>query len=222
MAPPPSSSIEAVIFDLDGVLIDSERVWDDVRRQFAEAHSGRWRPDAQRRMMGMSAAEWAVFMHHELDVRLEPEQIVAGVVEEMAARYRQQLPILPGAVAAVRRVASHWPLGLASSANRQLIDLVLEVSELASCFAETLSTEEVRRGKPAPDVYLEVTRRMGVDPRHCAGVEDSTNGILALKAAGMRAIAVPNRDFPPSAETLASADAVISNLDEVSVEVIEP
>jgi HAD superfamily hydrolase (TIGR01509 family) len=214
------NQIQAVIFDLDGVLIASEEVWAEVRREFALSHAGHWEPDSQRTMMGMSSAEWAAFMHDDLGVALAPEEIVAAVVAEMSTRYRHHLPLLPGAREAVHRLGRRWPLGLASSANRPLIDLVLDESRLAPCFAATLSTEEVGRGKPAPDVYLEVSRRMGVDPRRCAGVEDSSNGLRALRAAGMRSIAVPNPDFPPDNEALASADAVVPRLDQLTAEVI--
>jgi HAD superfamily hydrolase (TIGR01509 family) len=204
------------------VLIDSENVWADVRRQFTTEHGGQWAPDAQRRMMGMSSLEWAAFMHDELGVALEPDEIIAGVVDEMASRYRSRLPLLPGASDAVRRIADRWPLALASSANRPLIDLVLDEADLAACFAVTLSTEEVGRGKPAPDVYLEAARRLAVAPERCAGVEDSSNGLRAVHAAGMRVIAVPNRDFPPDADALALADVVLSDLSELTVDVIDP
>lgn len=214
--------VDAVIFDLDGVLIDSERVWNDVRRRFTEAHRGRWRADAQKAMMGMSSAEWSTYMHDALGVAADPEQIVDGVVRQMVARYREQLPLLPGAQTAVRRVAARWPLGLASSANRPLIDLVLHEAGLHTSFAETLSTDEVGRGKPAPDAHLEVAHRLGVPPGRCAGIEDSTNGLLALRAAGLRTIAIPNRHFPPDPAVMASADAVISHLDQLTVEVIDP
>jgi HAD superfamily hydrolase (TIGR01509 family) len=217
-----SPNIDAVIFDLDGVLIDSEGVWDDVRREFTENHGGHWEPDAQRTMMGMSSPEWASYMHRDLGVAVEPDEIVAGVVAAMSSRYRDRLPFLPGAREAVGRVAGRWDLGLASSANRPLIDLVLDQSGLGASFAVTLSTEEVGRGKPAPDAYLEVARRLAVDPGRCAGVEDSTNGIRALRAAGMRAIAVPNRAFPPDADVLGSADAVITDLRQLTFDVVDP
>jgi len=215
-------NVEGVIFDLDGVLIDSEGVWADVRRQFTTEHGGRWEPDSQTRMMGMSSPEWAEYMHDELGVDLEPDEISAGVVDEMASRYRAHLPLLPGAADAVRRLAERWPLAVASSANRPLIDLVLDEADLAACFPVTLSTEEVGRGKPAPDVYLEAARRLAVSAERCAGVEDSANGLRALHAAGMRVIAVPNRDFLPDADALALADAVISELSELTVDVIDP
>jgi HAD superfamily hydrolase (TIGR01509 family) len=219
---PGSLNIQAVVFDLDGVLIDSENVWADVRRQFTTEHGGRWAPDAQRRMMGMSSPEWAAYMHDELGVALEPGEIIAGVVDEMASRYRTHLPLLSGASDAVRRLAARWPLALASSANRPLIDLALDEAALTACFAVTLSTEEVGRGKPAPDVYLEAARRLAVSPERCAGVEDSSNGLRALDAAGMRVIAVPNRDFPPDADALALADVVLSDLAELTIDVIDP
>jgi HAD superfamily hydrolase (TIGR01509 family) len=215
-------TIEAVIFDLDGVLIDSEGVWADVRRRFTLAHGGHWPPGAQETMMGMASAEWAAFLRTKLGVALTDDEIVGGVVADMAARYRQRVPLLPGAPDAVRRLAERWPLGLASSANRPLIDLVLATAELAACFSVTLSTEEVGRGKPAPDVYLEAARRLGAAPDRCAGVEDSTNGLLALRRAGMRVIAVPNRDFPPDGEALAGADVVLDTLAQLTADVVDP
>jgi HAD superfamily hydrolase (TIGR01509 family) len=215
-------AIDAVIFDLDGVLVDSEPLWEDVRRRFALAHGGRWVADAQRMMMGMSSGEWARFMRTQLGVALAEPDIVAGVVDGMAARYRVGVPLLPGAVDAVRRLAARWPLGLASSANRQLIDIVLAAARLDAYFTTTVSSEEVPRGKPAPDVYLEVSGRLGVAPSHCSAIEDSTNGLLAAQAAGMRVIAVPRAGYPPEPEALARADAAIPDLSALSLEVIDP
>jgi|SRR5262245_7234837 len=215
-------AIDAAIFDLDGVLVDSEPLWEDVRRQFALAHGGRWDAGTQRQMMGMSSGEWARLMRSQLGVALPEPDIVAGVVDGMAARYRDRVPLLPGAADAVRRLAAHWPLGLASSANRPLIDLVLATTQLAASFAATVSSEEVSRGKPAPDVYLEVSRRLGVAPSQCTAIEDSTNGLLAAQAAGMRVIAVPRPAYPPERGALAQADAVIPDLGSLSVEVVDP
>lgn len=215
-------SIGAVIFDLDGVLIASEGVWADVRRDFTASHGGRWRSGAQEAMMGMSSAEWAAFMRSELGVRLGEQEIVDGVVAGMAARYQHGLPLLPGAVDAVRRLAGRWQLGLASSSNRPLIDLVLAEAGLEECFSVTLSTEEVGRGKPAPDVYLEVARRLDVSPSQCTGVEDSSNGLRSLQAAGMRVIAIPNPAFPPDAQVLARADVVITDLEQLTFDVVDP
>jgi HAD superfamily hydrolase (TIGR01509 family) len=208
-------AIAAVIFDLDGVLVDSESVWDAVREDLARESGGRWHERAQRDMMGMSSLEWSRYMHEEIGVPMTPKEISALVVERLMDRYRRDLPLLPGAVETVREVARRWPLGLASSSNRPVIDLVLELTDLVPCFEETVSSEEVGHGKPAPDVYLETARRMRVDPAACAAIEDSTNGIKSAKAAGMFVAAVPRPDFPPAPEALELADTVLGGLTEV-------
>ena len=213
--------VAAVVFDMDGVLIDSESVWSEAREQLARETGGRWGPDTQRRMMGMSSTEWSRFMHDEVGVPQEPEEISANVVERLERRYREHLPLLPGAREAVERLAAHWPLAVASSSNRPLIDLVLELAGLAGCFGVTVSSEEVPRGKPAPDVYLEAARRLDVDAPACAAIEDSTNGILAAAAAGMRAIAIPRPDYPPSSEALARAGVVLDSLAALTPQVVE-
>jgi len=200
--------IDAVIFDLDGVLIDSEHVWDDVREALARERGGRWHAGAQRAMMGMSSPEWSRYMHEEIGLREEPAEINRLVVARMRQRYAAGPPWLPGAREAVRRVAAAYILGLASSSNRELIDLVLEAGGIAPLFRATVSSEEVSRGKPAPDVYLEAARRLGVEPALCAAVEDSHNGIRSAKAAGMRCVAIPNSRFPPG-DAVAEADAVV-------------
>ena len=214
--------VDAVIFDLDGVLIDSEQVWADVRRDLALESGGRWERDSQQRMMGMSSVEWAEFMRDELDVKLAPDSISDEVVVRIERRYRERLPLLPHAREAVERLAARWPLAVASSSNRPIIALVLELAELDRCFATTISSEEVPRGKPAPDVYLEAARRLDVDPRACAAVEDSTNGIRAAHAAGTRTIAVPRPDYPPAPDALALAAVVLDSLAELTPRVIEP
>jgi HAD superfamily hydrolase (TIGR01509 family) len=208
-------SVTAVVFDLDGVLVDSEQLWDRARRELVEERGGVWHDDATRAMMGMSSLEWSRYLHDELQVDLEPAEISAAVVAKLEQLYREQLPLLSGARAAVLALAQRWPLGLASSANREVIDLVLELAELEDLFAATVSSEEVPRGKPAPDVYLEAARRLGVAPTDCAAVEDSTNGLRAAAAAGMRIIALPNRAFPPAEDALQLADVVIGSLDEL-------
>jgi HAD superfamily hydrolase (TIGR01509 family) len=209
-------SVAAVVFDLDGVLVDSEQVWDDARRELVAERGGVWRDDATRAMMGMSSLEWSQYMHDELGVELDPATISAAVVEKLEQLYRRELPLLPGARDAVRAVSARWPLGLASSSNREIIDLVLELAGLADAFAATVSSEEVARGKPAPDVYLEAARRLGVPPDDCAAIEDSTNGLRAAAAAGMTVIAFPNNAFPPTEDALRLAAAVIDSLDELA------
>jgi HAD superfamily hydrolase (TIGR01509 family) len=214
--------IEAVAFDLDGVLIDSEPTWAHVRRRFVLGHGGRWPDGADRRMQGMATMEWARYLHDDLGVALPAAEIAERVVAEMADRFAGAPPLLPGAVEAVRRLAERWPLGLASSSPSRLIERVLASAGLASCFSVALSTEEVGAGKPAPDVYLEVARRLELPAERCAAVEDSTNGLRAARAAGMRVIAVPTRTYPPDPDELARADAVVGSLDELVDGVVDP
>ena len=214
--------IEAVVFDLDGVLLDSEQLWDETREQLAKERGGRWHDRAQRDMMGMSSREWSRYMHETIGLPESPEDINREVVERLAAAYREQLPVIPGAREAVERLAARWPLGLASSSNRELIDLALELLGVRRLFKATVSSEEVARGKPAPDVYLEAARRLGVDPAHTAAIEDSHNGILAAKAAGMRVIAIPNRHFPPDERALEQADLVLDSPAGLTAEAVEP
>ena len=209
------SVISAIIFDLDGVLLDSEQVWDEVREQLVRERGGRWHEQAQREMMGMSSTEWARYMHDQLGVPDPPEEISAEVVRRLEDRYRERLPLIEGALEAVERLAANWPLGLASSSNRELIDLVLDLGGLARFFRVTVSSEEVARGKPAPDVYLEAARRLGAPPERSVAIEDSENGIRAGKAAGMRVVAIPNPHFPPAEEALALADVTLGSLAEL-------
>ena len=214
------TAITAVVLDMDGVLIDSEQIWDEVREQLACKRGGRWHERAQADMMGMSSTEWSRYMHDVIGLPEPPEEINKEVVRRLLARYSESLPLLPGAVEAVERLAKRWPLGLASSSNREVIDAVLEQAGIAHLFRATVSSEEVEHGKPAPDVYLEAARRLGVDPRSCAAVEDSRNGLRSARAAGMRVIAIPNPHYPPSEDTLALADVVLHSLDELTPEVV--
>jgi len=213
--------IDAVVFDLDGVLLDSEQVWDDAREQLARERGGRWHDRAQRDMMGMSSLEWSRYMHDTIGLTDEPAEISREVVRRLASHYRERLPAIPGAREAVERLAARWPLGLASSSNRELIDLTLDLLGVSDLFRATVSSEEVARGKPAPDVYLEAARRLGVDPGRAAAIEDSHNGILAAKAAGMRVVALPNAHFPPDAEALGAADVVVKTAAELTVDAVE-
>jgi len=196
--------------------VSSEEVWDAVRETFVRERGGRYDAEVQRAMMGMSSGEWARYLHESAGVSDEPDAINAEVVERMLAAYREHLPLVPGAVEAVERLAARWPLGLASSSNRPLIDAVLELAGLASFFRATVSSEEVDRGKPAPDVYLETARRLGVAPDRCAAIEDSHAGIRSAHAAGMRVVAIPNPSYPPDAAALAQADIVLRSLTELT------
>ena len=208
--------VAAVVFDMDGVIVDTEQVWDEVREELVADWGGRYSPGAQRAMMGMSSGEWSRYLHDEVGLPQAPEEISDEVVRRMLDRYRVDLPLIDGAVAAVRELARSFPLAVASSSNRPLIDAVLETAGITGCFAVTVSSEEVARGKPSPDVYLEAARRLDVAPARCVAVEDSASGIRAAAAAGMHVIAYPNRHYAPDAESLALADAVIDSLWELA------
>jgi HAD superfamily hydrolase (TIGR01509 family) len=213
--------IDAVVFDLDGLLLDTEQLWDEVREQLARERGGRWHEGAQADMMGMSSPEWSRYMHETIGLRERPDEIADEVVRRMQDRYRERLPLLPGAREAVERIAARWPLGLASSSNRPLIDLALEIAGLAPLFRVTVSSEEVSRGKPAPDVYVEAARRLGAQATRVAAIEDSRNGIRSAHEAGMKVIAIPNPHFPPDDESLAHADVVLPTLAELTPAVVE-
>lgn len=213
-------ALEAVVFDLDGVLVDSESRWDAARRAVVAQAGGRWRAGATEAMLGMNAAEWSRYVRDQLDVSLDPDEISARVVARLLDGYRSALPLLPGAVDAVRRLSRRWPLGLASASNRPVIDAVLELAGIAQCFAVTVSGDEVSRGKPAPDTYLVAARDLGVDPAQAAAVEDSSNGLRAAAAAGMVVVAVPNREFPPTADALSLAALAVESLEQLTAEAI--
>lgn len=212
---------DAVVFDLDGVIVDSEQVWDEVRAELVREAGRPFPPGATRAMMGMSSPEWSRYLVEEVGLPGTPEQANAAVVERMLRRYAEGPPFISGAVEAVRRIGERRPVGIASSSNRELIDVVLDRAGLAPLVRVAVSSEEVARGKPSPDVYLEAARRLGVAAGRSAAVEDSQNGIRAAKAAGMRVIAIPNLHFPPDAESLALADVVLTSIGELGDSVVE-
>jgi HAD superfamily hydrolase (TIGR01509 family) len=213
--------IEAVVFDLDGLLLDTEQVWDEVREGITRERGGRWHERAQADMMGMSSTEWSRYMHDVLGLSEPPEQLNLLVVERMQGRYRERLPVIDGAVEAVRRIGARWPLGLASSSNRPLIDAALSGMGIGELFRATVSSEEVERGKPAPDVYLETAHRLGVEPANAVAIEDSGSGIGSARDAGMRVVAIPNPHFPPPEDVLADADLVLDGLAELTTDAVE-
>ncbi len=207
--------VQAVIFDLDGVLIDSEPVWERVRRAYVDEGGGQWLPDSQRRLMGMSTAEWSTYLTDELHVGRSPTTVAREVIDRMTRAYAAELPLLPGAVETVRRLADRWPLGLASSSPSTLIDEVLRDAGLTDAFRATRSTEEERHGKPAPDVYRSVATALGVDPYRCVAIEDSSNGLRSAAAAGMTVVAVPRSAYPPDPDALGLAAATLASLAEL-------
>ncbi len=211
---------DAVIFDLDGVLADSEQLWNRAKQEVVQEVGGHWQDDAPRAMMGMSSPEWSAYMKDELGVPLQTDEINREVVSRIEKLYREELPLLPGAVESVRAIAAKWRVGLASSSNREIIELFLQESGLAREFSAVVSSEEVPRGKPAPDVYLEAVRRLELSPEECVAVEDSSNGLRAANAAGMRVIAVPNPHYPPDDDALALAAEVVDSVAQVTPELI--
>jgi HAD superfamily hydrolase (TIGR01509 family) len=204
--------VAAVVFDLDGVLLDSEPVWEVVRRGYVEQHGGRWTPEVQRRLMGMSTEEWSTYLSDVIGNAASATEVRETVVGEMRERYQQELPLMPHARATVADLAASWPLGMASASPRMLVDVVVDQAGLTERFAVTVSADEVSRGKPAPDVYLLAASRLGVSPEGCVAVEDSSNGLRAASAAGMTVVAVPHPRYPPAAEALARADLVLPDL----------
>ena len=214
------SPVEAVVFDLDGVLVDSDHIWHEVREGLARERGGRWTDRSEADMMGMSSTEWSQYLHEVVGLAETPRELNDEVVRRMLDRYAQELPLIDGAAEAVRRLRASFRLALASSSNRELIDGVLDAGGLADLFEVTVSSEEVPRGKPAPDVFLEAARRLDVPPERCAAIEDSANGIRAAHAAGMRVIAIPNRRYPPAADALELADTALASITELSPEVV--
>jgi HAD superfamily hydrolase (TIGR01509 family) len=214
-------SVEAVVFDLDGVLIDSEELWDHARRRLAADAGLPWPADATRAMQGMSTPEWSRYLVETVGVPGTDADVALATISRMAEEYARTLPLLPGAVAAVKRLAARWPLGLASSSPRRLIDSVLEVADLTTQFQVSVSTEEVAAGKPSPLVYETVIERLGGAPDRTVAIEDSSNGLRSAAAAGLIVIALPNRAFPPAPDALALAVVQIDTLDQLTPELVE-
>jgi HAD superfamily hydrolase (TIGR01509 family) len=216
-----AGGLAAVIFDLDGVLIDSEPVWEQVRRSFVRERGGHWPADAQTRLLGMSTAEWANYLSEDLGVDLPADEVADVVIDRMAASYADSLPLMPDADDALRRLSVRWPLGLASSSPRRLIDSVLAAAGWGELFDATVSTDEVGRGKPAPDVYLEAARRLGRMASACAAVEDSSNGMRSAAAAGTLVIAIPRPQYTPAPDALKHAALILTSLADLTVPAIE-
>lgn len=207
---------------MDGLLIDSEGSWNETRKQIFLEAGEPWGSEDHKAVMGVNTREWVHYMSKRLDGKVAPDELETMVIHRMAARYRKSFPFFPGAVEAVQIASSNYPTGLASGSPRQLIDMVTNEPYFQGCFQVTVSADEVAAGKPAPDVYLETARRMGVNPSDCVCLEDSSNGIRSGKAAGMKVIAVPDARYaPPPAEVLSLADVVLSSLTEFSLETVK-
>jgi HAD superfamily hydrolase (TIGR01509 family) len=210
-----------VCFDLDGVLVDTEPIWERVRRRFAEEHGGRWSSDLQERMMGVQTRDWSHALSEATGGRLHPDEIARSVIGNLASEYREGLPVIEGAVSTVRRLAAQTALGLVSGSPLSLIRLVLELTALTDSFQVAMSADDVERGKPAPDPYLGLARRMGVPPESCVAVEDSANGIRSAYSAGMAVVAIPRGVHRPAPDILASAGAVLDDIGELTPAVLE-
>lgn len=213
--------IEGVIFDMDGLMVDSEPVWDRARAALAAQYGKSWTTADHHNVMGVSTAEWTEYMINHFEATMPPAEMQKLVIDQMVDMYNEQIPFFPGAVELVQTVAANYPTGLASGSPRQLIDIVTGYAAFEGCFQVILSADEIGKGKPAPDVYLATAERMGIDPAKCACLEDSGFGILSGKAAGMMVIAVPDDRFPPADEYLAKADIVLDSLADFSLDLLE-
>jgi len=216
-----STGIDTVILDMDGVIFDTEGIWHAVRRDYAVRHGGHWTEEDQRAVMGDNSAQWAAYMQTHCGVKLAPEDIYAGVVKGLRDKYAQDLPLIPGSREAIEGLAARYRLGLASSSPLELIEYALELADLRANFASLVSSDEVPRGKPAPDVYLKACSRLETVPEKAAAVEDSTSGLQAAAAAGLAVIAIPNLGFPPSAAALALADVVLAQIVDLVPAIVE-
>lgn len=211
---------EAIIFDLDGTLADTETVWDGIRQGLAEEAGVEWPTGATRAMMGMSTREWSTYLAEEVGLPFAPDEVAKLTIDKMAQHYREGVTLLPGAVESVRRMAAHYLVGIASSSPRVLIDAFVDVLGISDLIQVSVSTEEVERGKPAPDGFIKACALLGVEPGAAIAIEDSTNGIVSALAAGMTVIAVPPHFHPPSRELLART-TVLESLDELTTDLVE-
>lgn len=214
------ADVSAVVFDMDGVIIDSEVVWERVRRRYVAERGGVWPDDAQHRLMGMSAPEWGAYLATDFGIPTTPQDAADEVIALMAEEYTAHLPLIPGAVDAVRRIAARWPVAVASSSPPSLIETVLTAADLDDAIGVRVSSEQVPRGKPAPDVYLAATGRLGVPPTACVAVEDSSNGLRAAAAAGLIVVAVPRPEYPPAPDSLALASVVCADIAELTIDLV--
>jgi len=213
--------IEAIIFDMDGLLVDSEPVWDNARYGMATEAGKTWNADDHKAVMGVSTEEWVTYMIHRLELTISPKEVQDEIVQRMIQMYQERIPYLPGAVEAVTLAAQIYPTALASGSHRSLIDIVTQDTPMQGKFQVILSADEVGAGKPSPDVYLETAHRLGIPPEQCLCLEDSGNGILAGVRAGMKVIAVPDPRFAPKQEILNQAHLVLNSLTEFSLDTLK-
>lgn len=201
------ASAQGVVFDLDGVLVLSEHLWEAAWIDYSARHRYAWTADDTRRCQGMSVPEWAA--HLGTCTSSDPARAADEVIGDVAAAYRAgEVPLIDGALELVAAMAARVPVGLASSAPRAIIDTVMDTMGLGPYFSASVSSAEVDRGKPSPDVYLEAARRLGIDPNRSVAVEDSSNGIRAAAAAGLAVIAIAHEAYPIAPDAIALTVAV--------------
>ncbi len=213
--------IQAVIFDMDGLLLDSEVYWEQARAEFCESHGCTWTPEDELMVKGNNSAEWAQSINERCHLDVTSTEIIRGVSVRMRALYDRHLPLLPGAVDVVRVVAVEYPLAIASSSPPELIEHAMTAAGIRECFAATVSADRAGRGKPAPDVFLLAAKELGVAPSSIAVFEDSSAGIASAHAAGMTVIAVPNPHYPPSDAALSRASLVLPSLEQFRIEMLD-
>lgn len=212
--------IDAVLFDMEGVLVDSEPYWYQSRQEFARDHGKVWTEADQRQAMGRATTSWAALMQERLGVAMSVDDIIADMKARIIAHYEQHLPVRPGALEAVRLAASRYRVGLASGSPTVVIERVMELTGLNRVFEVIVYGDDIPHGKPAPDIYLAACTRLGVEPGRALGIEDSANGIRSLKAAGMYAIAAPSPGFPLPPEIVQMADRQIFSLEDFTLELV--
>jgi len=212
--------IKAVIFDMDGVLVDSEVYWLKSREEFARDLGKVWTDADQRMAMGRSTIEWAHVMKERLALGWSLERIMDDVMARVMAHFEERLPTRPGAIEAVHLAASQYRVALASGSPTKIIQHVMQLTGLDQIFEFMVYGDDIPNGKPAPDIYIEAMRLLGVSPAESVGIEDSGNGLRSLKAAGMHIIAAPSPAFPLSDELLQLADVKIDSLEAFSLELL--
>lgn len=213
--------IDAILFDMEGVLVDSEPYWYQSRQEFARDHGKEWTEADQRQAMGRATTSWAALMQERLAVSMTVDEIIADMKRRIIAHYEQHLPVRPGALEAVRLAATRYRVGLASGSPTVVIERVMELTGLNRIFEVIVYGDDIPHGKPAPDIYLAACARLGVDSKRALGIEDSANGIRSLKAAGMYTIAAPSPGFPLLPELVQMADRQIFSLEDFSLELVD-
>lgn len=212
---------DAVIFDMDGVLVESEHLWEENWIRYSSMHDYTWLASDTAMVQGMSVPEWARYLAGQIGSN-DPHHIMEDIVANMiASLHGGRVELLPGSYEMVMTAAARVPIAVASSASYRFIEAVLEATGLRPSFGAVVSSEQVPRGKPAPDVYEEAARRIGVDPTRVIAIEDSSNGLRAAAAAGMHVIALPNATYPPKPDALALCANIATSTDDVRDYLVE-